>query len=35
MIRAAYRLCGALFLVGEGARMDAITKIDDAGCTYS
>ena len=33
-IRAAYRLCGALFMVGEGARMDAIGVIDDARCTY-
>ena len=34
MVRATYRLCGALFMVGEGARMDALGLIDDARCTY-
>lgn len=29
-IRASYRLCGALLMVGDGARMDALGMIDDA-----
>ena len=29
-VRAAYRLCGALYTVGEGARKDALDSIDDA-----
>lgn len=33
-VRAAYRLCGALFMVGGGARMDAFVRIDDARRTY-
>ena len=33
-IRATYRLCGALFMVGEGARKDALDLIDDVRCTY-
>lgn len=33
-IRAAYRLCGTLFMIGNGARMDALDLIDDARCTY-
>ena len=33
-VRATYRLCGTLFKVGEGARMDALGLIDDAKCTY-
>ena len=32
--RAVYRLCGALFMVGDGARKDALELIDDAKCTY-
>ena len=34
-VRAAYRLIGALFMVGGGARNDAIGLIDDLKCTYS
>lgn len=33
-IRANYRVCGALFMVGDGARSDALCLIDDARCTY-
>ena len=33
-IRAAYRLCGALSVLGEGARMDALGLIDDIKCMY-
>ena len=33
-IRAVYRLSGSLFMVGNGARMDALSLIDDARCKY-
>lgn len=33
-IRASYRLCGALLMVGDGARMDALGMIDDAKCMF-
>ena len=33
-IRAFYRLCGALFMVGEGARKEALDVIDEARRTY-
>ena len=33
-IRANYRVCGALFMVGNGARSDALSLIDGARCTY-
>lgn len=33
-IRAIYRLCGALFMVGDGARKDAIDLIEDMKCTF-
>lgn len=33
-IRATYRLCGALFMVGDGARRDALDLIEDMKCTY-
>lgn len=32
-IRAKYRLCGTLFEVGQGARMDALELIDNSKCT--
>ena len=32
-IRATYRLCGALFMVGEGARKDAVDLIEGMKCT--
>lgn len=33
-IRANYRLCGALFMAGDGARKPVLGLIDDAKCTY-
>lgn len=33
-IRATYRLCGALFMVGQGARKDALDLIENMRCTY-
>lgn len=32
-IRATYRLCGALFMVGDGARKDALDLIENIRCT--
>lgn len=32
-IRATYRLCGALFMVGDGARKDALDLIEYIKCT--
>ena len=31
-IRAIYRLCGSLFMVGGGARSDVFALLDDARC---
>ena len=33
-IRATYRLCGALSMLGEGARMDALGLIDNIKGVY-
>lgn len=33
-IRATYRLCGTLLMIGEGARKDALDIIDDTRCMY-
>lgn len=33
-LRATYRLCGTLFMIGQGARKDALGLLDDAKCMY-